>query len=230
MARVPLRWLALCLLFPACKAISPDSPDDATGPIVIDNGHCGDLIRFTGEYVDWDQTGSKFCGIFGARFEARDGSGVSNTAPNGRFDLCVPNQPITLVEIGQPSQASQCSTTPGSYKLPGLAVASKDVFLAGGAWSGRAFVMDRQAVNTAKAQVFVHVHGKAREVSIGAAYGQAHARSDSGWQPGTMGQDVYFQDVEVSSSETTISAMDAVVPAKIPLSAGTMTNVTIVAR
>ena len=41
---------------------------------------------------------------------------------------------------------------------------------------------------------------------------------------------VFFQDVEIGSGETTISAMGAVVPEKIPLAAGTMTNVTIVAR
>jgi hypothetical protein len=199
-------------------------------PVIVDNGNCGDLIRFTGEYVDWDVAGSMFCGIFGARFVSLDGSGVGNTAPNGRFDICVPNQPITLVEIDPPSQPSQCSTPPGSYTLPGLAVASKDVFLAGAAWSGRAFVMGRQVVDTAKAQVFVHVHGGAREVSIGAAHGQAQARTDGGWAPGATGRDVFFQDVEIGSGETTISAMGAVVPAKIPLAVGTVTNVTIVAR
>jgi hypothetical protein len=150
--------------------------------------------------------------------------------PTVGLTCAFPNKPITLVEIAQPAQPSQCSATPGSYKLPGLAVASKEVFLAGGAWSGRAFVMGRQTVDTTKAQVFVHVHGKPREVSIGAAHGQAQARSDSGWQPGAMGQDVFFQDVEVGSGETTISAAGAVVPEKIPLAPGTMTNVTIVAR
>ncbi|HWO25749.1 MAG TPA: hypothetical protein VNO30_43725 [Kofleriaceae bacterium] len=229
MVLVPFRWLTLGLSISACDAASSGSTGDAMPP-VVDNGNCGDMIRFTGEYVDWDQTASKFCGIFGARFASRDGSGVDNTAPNGRFDLCVPNKPITLVEIGQPTQPSQCSTTPGSYKLPGLAVASTDVFLAGAAWSGRAFVMGRETVDLAKAQVFVHVHGKAREVSIGAAYVRAQARSDSGWQPGATGQDVFFQDVEVGSGETTISAVGAVVPEKIPLAPGTMTNVTILAR
>ena len=228
MLRSPLRWLALWPLLPACP--STDPPGDASVPVIVDNGNCGDLIRFTGEYVDWDVSGAKFCGIFGARFVALDGSGVGNTAPNGRFDICVPNQPITLVEIDPPSQPSQCSTPPGSYTLPGLAVASKDVFLAGAAWSGRAFVMGRQVVDTAKAQVFVHVHGGAREVAIGAAHGPAQARTDGGWAPGAMGRDVFFQDVEIGSGETTISAMGAVVPAKIPLAAGTMTNVTIVAR
>ena len=230
MARVLFRWAALCLSISACNTPPPGMPADPVGPLPVDNGHCGDLMRFTGEYVDWDHTGAKLCGISGARFEARDGGGVANTASTGRFDLCVPNLPTTLVEITQPAQPSPCSTTPGSYKLPGLAVASKDVFLAGGAWSGRAFVMPRQAVNIAKAQVHVHVHGGARAVSIGAAYGQAHARNDSGWQPGTTGQGVFFQDVEVGTGETTITAMNAVVPEKIPLAAGTMTNVTIVAR
>jgi hypothetical protein len=229
MVGVPLRWLALSLSISACNPPS-GSTDDAMAPIDVNNGNCGDLLRFTGEYVDWDQTGSKSCGISGARFQPRDGGGVDNTATNGRFDLCVPNKPITLVEIAPPSQASPCSTPPGSYKLPGLAVASKDVFLAGGLWSGRTFVMGRQTVDTAKAQVFVHVHGKAREVSIGAAHGQAQARTDSGWQAGAMGQDVFFQDVELGSGETTVSAMGAVVPEKIPLVAGTMTTVTIVAR
>jgi hypothetical protein len=229
MVRPLVRWLALCLVIPACNNID-ESPDDAMGPIVVDNGNCGDMVRFTGEYVDWDKTGSKFCGIAGARFASLDGGGVDNTAPNGRFDICVPDQPITLVEIDQPSQPSQCSTPLGSYALPGLAVASKNVFLAGASWSGRAFVVGRQAVDTTKAQVFVHVHGGAREVSIGAAHGQAQARSDGGWQPGAMGQDVFFQDVEIGSGETTISVPGAVVPEKIPLEAGTMTNVTIVAR
>jgi hypothetical protein len=229
MACVPLRWLGLGLLISACDT-STGSSDDAMEPVVVDNGNCGDMIRFTGEYVDWDHTASKTCGIFGARVQPLDGGGVDNTAPNGRFDLCVPNKPITLVELDRPSQASQCSTPPGSYTMPGLAVASKDVFLAGGLWSGRAFVMGRQTVNTAKAQVFVHVHGKAREVAIGAVYAQAQARTDSGWQPGNMGQDVFFQDVEIGTGETTITVMNAVVPEKIPLEAGTMTNVTIVAR
>ena len=83
MVRSPLRWLALWLLLPACPVT--DSPGDGMVPVVVDNGNCGDLIRFTGEYVDWDSSGSKLCGIFGARFvcastHSRVGSTVCSTA------------------------------------------------------------------------------------------------------------------------------------------------------
>jgi hypothetical protein len=220
-------WLALCLLTSACNG---DSPNDAMIPVDIDNGTCGDMVRFTGEYVDWDETETSFCGIFGATFRAREGGGMGSTAPNGRFDFCVPDQPITLVDITPPTQASSCSTQPGSYTMPGIAVASKNVIFAGGAWSGRAFVMGRQTVDVAKAQVFVHVHGTPRRVLIEAAHGQAQARNGDAWAPGDTGQDVFFPDVDPSSGQTTISAGDAVVPDHIPLVAGTMTNVSIVVR
>jgi hypothetical protein len=199
-------------------------------PVDIDNGTCGTMVRFTGEYLDWDENGSTFCGVFGAMFRARDGGGMSDTAPNGRFDFCVPDQPITLVDITPPSQPSSCAPSGGMYTMPGIAVASKDVIFAGGFWSGRAFVMGRLATDPAKAQVFVHVHGAPRTVSIGAAHGPAQARDGSEWKQGVTGQDVFFPDVEIGTGETTISAMGAVVPARIPLVAGTMTNVSIVVR
>lgn len=227
MVRTRTEWLALCLLIPACNG---DSPHDAMVPVDIDNGTCGEMVRFTGEYVDWDESGSEFCGVFGAMFRARDGGGMSSTAPNGRFDLCVPDQPMTLVDISPPTQPSSCSSTPGTYTMPGIAVASKDVIFAGGFWSGRAFVMGRQAVDPNKAQVFVHVHGAPRKVSIGAEHGQAQTRDGGAWVSGETGQDVFFPDVDPSSGQTTISADGAIVPDHIPLVAGTMTNVLIVVR
>jgi hypothetical protein len=227
MVRTGPTWLALFLLIPAC---GDDSPSDAMVPVDIDNGTCGDTVRFTGEYVDWDENGSAFCGVFGAMFRAREGGGMSSTAPNGRFDLCVPDQPITLVDITPPAQPSPCSATPGSYTMPGIAVASKNVIFAGGFWSGRAFVMGRQAVDLNKAQVFVHVHGTPSKVSIDAAHGPAQARDGSGWKPGEAGQDVFFPDVDPSGGQTTIRADGAIVPDHIPLVPGTMTNVSIVVR
>lgn len=227
MVRTRTEWLALCLLIPACNG---DSPHDAMVPVDIDNGACGDMVRFTGEYVDWDETGTAFCGVFGATFRARDGGGMSSTAPNGRFDLCVPDQPITLVDITPPMQASACSSPPGSYTMPGIAVASKNVIFAGGFWSGRAFVMGRQAFDSTKAQVFVHVHGASRQVSIVADHGQAQARNGDAWVSGNIGQDVFFPDVDPSGGQTTINAAGAVVPDHVPLVAGTMTNVSIVVR
>jgi hypothetical protein len=226
MARPRTQWLALGLLIPACNG---DSPNDAMVPLDIDNGTCGDMVRFTGEYVDWDETGTAFCGVFGATFRAREGGGTSSTAPNGRFDLCVPDQPITLVDITPPTQPSACSATPGSYTMPGIAVASKNVIFAGGFWSGRAFVVGRQAVDPAKAQVFVHVHGAPVQVSIVAGHGEAQAMNGT-WGPGDVGQEVFFPDVDPNGGQTTISAAGAIVPESIPLVAGAMTNVTIVVR
>lgn len=228
MVRTRTRWLALCLLIPACNGDSP--PDDAMVPVDIDNGTCGDMVRFTGEYVDWDESGSAFCGVFGAMFQAREGGGMSSTAPNGRFDLCVPDQPITLVDITPPAQASSCSDPPGTYTMPAIAVASKNVIFAGAFWSGRAFVMGRQVVDSAKAHVFVHVHGAPSKVSIDAGHGQAQARDGNEWKLGDTGQDVFFPDVAIGSGETTIIAPGAIVPERIPLVAGTITNVSIVVR
>ncbi|HWU91433.1 MAG TPA: hypothetical protein VN253_29400 [Kofleriaceae bacterium] len=221
------KWLVLCLLVPSC---SDGTSHDAMVPVDIDNGTCGDLVRFTGEYVDWDESGSSFCGVFGAMFRARDGGGMSSTAPNGRFDLCVPDQPITLVDITPPAQPSGCSSMPGSYSMPGIAVASKNVIFAGGFWSGRSFVVGRLTTDPTKAQVFVHVNGTPRPVSIGAAHGPAQTRTGTSWAPGDTGQDVFFPDVDPSGGQTTIMADRAIVPASIPLVAGTMTNVSIVLK
>lgn len=229
-------WLALrpllLLLLPLVPLVAAcsDGGDDAQIPPGFDNGTCGEMIRFTGEYVDWDESATMFCGVFGATFQARDGGGTSSTAPNGRFDLCVPNQALTLVDVTPPAQPSMCNASKGTYTLPAIAVASRRVLFAGGAWSGRGFVMGRQAVDAAKAQVFVHVDGPPREVALEAAHGPAQARNGDAWAPGASGQDVFFPDVEVGGGKTKIVASGATVPDSIPLVAGTVTSATILDR
>lgn len=218
--------LLLCLLLLSC---SGGMSNDAMVPVDIDNGTCGDLVRFTGEYVDWDSS-AEFCGIFGAKFQARDGGAMGSTAPNGRFDLCIPDQAITLLDITPPSQPSSCSSMPGSYSMPGIAVASKNVIFAGGFWAGRAFAVGRQATDPTKAQVIVHVNGTPRPVSIGASHGPTQAMDGTKWAPGNSGQEVFFPDVDPSGGQTTIMADRAIVPASIPLVAGVMTNVSIVLK
>lgn len=215
--------LVVCLVLPACNGEStPDASPD------VDNGTCGAMVRFTGEYVDWD-SGAGFCGVFGARFQARDGGGTSNTAPNGRFDLCVPDQAVALVDVTPPSSASSCSMPADTYTMPAIAVATKRVFLAGAAWSGRAFVPARQATDPTKAQVFVHVHGGARKVALGAAHGATQVFTTA-WAAGDTGENLYFPDVDPAGGETTLSADRVIAPERIPLVAGTMTLVTIAAR
>lgn len=208
-----------------CACSDAAAPRDAA--IDVDNGTCTGMLRFTGEYLDWD-SGATFCGVFGAQFQVEGGSAKSTTAPNGRFDLCVPDAATTLVDITPPSAASQCTQDPETYVMPGIAVARKDVIAAAGMWSGRAFGMARQAVDPTKAQVFVHVNGTPRAVSITAAHGTAQARNNDAWAAGDTGADVYFPDVDPAGGSTTLSAGSAIGTGTIPLVAGKMTEISII--
>lgn len=228
----PMRITALCTLFFSIGACGDDGsgPVDAKTPTVdIDNGSCGDAIRFTGEYVDWDKD-SSFCGINDALFQVQGDGAMDSTAPNGRFDLCVPDQAVTLLDITHPTGTSQCTTPPGTYNLPAIAVANRSVILAGGFWSGRAFTMGRQTFDPTKAQVLVHVEGTARALSITASHGPTQAISTTTWGLGDTGHDVYFPDVDPSGGTTTLSVAGggAIGAGALPLVAGTMTNVSII--
>ena len=111
-----------------------------------------------------------------------------------------------------------------------IAVANKAVILAGGFWSGRAFGMARQAVDPTKAQVFVHVNGTPREVSLAAAHGTAQAMAADTWAPGSTGHEVFFPDVDPAGGSTMLSAGSAIGTGSIPLVAGKMTDVSILLK
>lgn len=206
-------------------------------PVDIDNGSCGDQIRFTGEYLDWDSDAS-FCGINEALLEVDGGGAMDSTAPNGRFDLCVPDQATTRLTITQPLAMSQCTVPASSYSIPVIAVANKMVIQAGAFWSGRAFTTARQATffqsigvafDSNKAQVFVHVDGTTpRAVSLTATHGPVQAVTGTAWAPGDTGSDVFFPNVDVGAGSTMLTvAGGAIGTGSIPLVAGTITNVTV---
>jgi hypothetical protein len=211
-----------------CACSDDAAPRDAT-TVDIDNGTCGNLLRFTGEYVDWD-SGAAFCGIFDAQFQVQGGSAKSSTAPNGRFDLCIPADPVVLVDITPPTMASACTTPPATYALPGIAVANKAVITAGGFWSGRGFVVGRETIDPTKAQVFVHLNGTPQKVTLTATHGPTQARMGDTWSSGEIGQEVFFPDVDPTGGETTLSSAGAIGTGPIPLVAGKMTNVSIVTK
>jgi len=189
------------------------------------------MVRFTGEYVDWDSSSAAFCGIFGAQLQVEGGGASGATAPNGRFDLCIPDGPMALVDITPPGAQSQCTVPHASYALPAIAVANKAVILAGGAWSGRGFVMGKQNPDPTKAQVFVHVNGAPREVSLSTMmHGPTQARMNDTWASGATGQDVFFPDVDPAGGNTTLAAGGAIGTGLIPLVAGKMTIVSIIAK
>jgi hypothetical protein len=213
---------------------------DAAIIIDIDNGSCGDQLRFTGEYVDWD-TDASFCGIGDAFVEEEGGDGaMDSTAPNGRFDLCIPRTNLqTKLVVTQPSGNSQCSNPPSGYSVKTMLVAHRDVILAGGFFSGRAFTTARQdsfyqaagiQFDSNKAHVFVHVNGTAREVSLAAAHAPAQAVVSMTWAPGSTGRSVFFPNVEVGGGTTTLMVAGGAIGAgSIPLVAGTITNVSVLA-
>ncbi len=220
----------------------PDGgPDDAIVPVDVDNGTCGAQLRFTGEYADWD-THTTFCGINKAVFSVPGGT-MDETAPNGRFDLCIPDQAVVRVAVTQPIGNSQCTMPQAAYTIPVIAIARKDVIQAGGTWSGRAFTQPRQAsffqlmgktFDPTKAHVFLHVdrwtQGAAPPV-LSAAHDPAWSVmpgviDPANWTAGDTGPEVFFPNVEVGAGTATLT-MGAVGDGEIPLVAGTLTLISI---
>ncbi len=209
---------------------------DAAFTIDIDNASCGDQLHFTGEYVDWDKDAA-FCGIGEATVEV-DGDGATDTtAPNGRFDLCIPRDPTVRLTVTQPSGNSMCTNPPSGYSVPTIFQANRDVILAGGFYSARAFTTARQDTffqaigqpfDSNKAQVFVHVSGTPHAVSLAATHGPAQAIATTMWAPGGTGKDVFFPNVDVGSGTTMLTVEGgAIGTGSIPLVAGTITNVSV---
>lgn len=221
-------------LLGACGDDGAGPVDASAPPVDIDNGSCGDQIRFTGEYVDWDSDAS-FCGINGALIEVPNGS-MDSTAPNGRFDLCIPDAPTTRLDVTQPTAMSQCTTPPATYTIPTILVANKAVIQSGAFFSARAFTTMRQTsffmsvggFDATKAQVHVRVEGAPRAVQITAAHGTTQAVTTTAWAAGDTGKEVFFPNVDVGGGTTMLTVTGgALGTGSIPLVAGTITNVTV---
>ena len=221
-------------------ACGDDAARDASITIDIDNGSCGDQINFTGEFVDWDNDTS-FCGIFEALLQVQGDGAMDNTAPNGRFEgICIPNATVTLLDVTPSTASSPCTTPPSPYPMAGIAVANKAVILAGGFFSIRTFTTARRTsffqaagltFDPARAQVFVHVDGTPRAVSLAAAHDAPQAVSDKTWSAGDTGHEVFFPNVDPSAGQATISvAGGAIGTGTIPLAAGKFTYLTVFAR
>ena len=236
--------LVLLVTVAACgddgSSAGDGGPDDIMIVVDIDNGSCGDTVRITGEYINWEQA-SGFCGINEAVFEVEGGGQMDSTAPNGRFDLCTPDQAATRLVITQPTANSQCTQVPAGYTLPTILYARKDVIQSGAFYSARSWTTAQQDViftavgqpfDAAKAQLHVHVDGTPRAVSIAAAHGptQAIASGTEVWSAGATGTDVFFPNVDVGSGQTLLTVAGSSVGAgNVPLIAGTRTNVTVLA-
>ena len=237
-----VRVLALSVALFACNGcgngnpVTPDAPD-VPGDVLPDqdNASCGDELRFTGEYIDWDSH-LGFCGIFEATFEARGEGQMDSTEPNGRFDMCVDSTPEQVIlDITLSPDPSNCTSPASTYPLAGIAVASKAVRLAGGPiWSGRNFTTDRQAslgvtLDPAKGHVVVHVEGEARQVALTATHGPAQAINGADWAAGDTGTDVFFPNVDVGTTMLSVTG-GAIGTGAVPVEANKVTSVTVIAN
>ena len=231
-----MRSVLLACLLAACGSCGDDGGSvDATPACTVsfDNGSCGDQLRFTGEYVDWDDDAT-FCGIFEAQFELA-GGGMDSTAPNGRFDLCIPGS--ANVDVTPSANMSQCTQPASTYARSAIAVANEEVQRCGAAWSGRNFTVAREAslgvtLDAAKAQVFVHIDQGSRTIALAANHGATQAVVDAAWAAGDTGHEVFFPNVDVGGGTTalTITGGAALGAGDIPLVANKITMVTVLAQ
>jgi hypothetical protein len=235
-----MRFGLLCLLSAsvACDGCGGGgSAVDAT-PIsdAYDPGTCGTDLRFTGEIVDWDVEAA-FCGIFDAHVAVRDGGPTANTAPNGRYDVCVSaDAQLTLADVTPSTVNSECTTPPSTYPLPLLLVGSRAAIFAGGFNSARAFTTAREAtlgltIDAAKAHVLVHVDGIQRAVALAAAHDAAQANAATTWAAGDTGHEVFFPNVDPTGGATVLSVTGgAIGSGTIPLEPGKITEISVLAQ
>src|SRR5262245_36266276 len=117
-----IRGLVMVLGAMASACSGGGGAADASFVIDIDNASCGDQLHFTGEYVDWDSDAS-FCGIGLATIDVEGDGATDETAPNGRFDLCIPPNPTTKLIVTQPTGMSPCASPSSSYTVPTILLA-----------------------------------------------------------------------------------------------------------
>jgi len=220
----------------ALAACGDDGPQDAT--VDIDNGSCGDQLRFTGELMDWD-TQTRFCGVMGAVLENPGGS-MDTTAPNGRFDLCLPGaNKFDKLSVLFDTAPSQCTQTPSSYMMPVVVYADHGVIKGGGFYTARAMTMARQAsffqeiqqtMDPTRGHVVVHVNGmKQPKITLAADHGPPQVTTATGWAPGDAGANVFFPNVAVGNVKLQIAG-GGTGETEIPVVAGTITNVAVIPK
>ena len=209
--------------------------DDGGGP---QDAPAADVL-FTGEVVDWDETDATFCGVFAAGMEVHgDATRSDTTNPNGRFELMVPSDSQTRVDITPPTAMSMCASGIGPYQLPGITVANPAVIATGKLISLRMIGMTRLTAFLAtagitydpgKAIVFVHVDDGASPVTVSSAHDQPVAWDGAAWANGDTGVNVVFFNTDVGGGTTSVNltGIAAIGGGSVPVAAGTITYVTL---
>jgi hypothetical protein len=220
--------LAILLIGGAAAAGCSDGDDPAPDAPV---GPCAQgEIFFTGELLDWDSTSERPRGVNAATFTAvGEATRTDQTAPNGRFELCLANAATTQVTV---------DATAASTYLDGVAVAERAVLATGTIPSLRSFTALREMqfaprVALGKAQVLVDVAGAQRAVTLPVAYEAAFAFDGATWAAGTTGRAVFFVNVDASAAARTTKVTmpgSFVGGETVPLTANQLTFVTVVGQ
>ena len=237
-ARRSLAALVLCL--GACGG-GNDTPHDA-GPDMA-SGMCGAEATLSGEMIDWDSTETNFCGVAGAVWTVRgDVSRTKTTPPNGRLAMCLAHQAQTVLDVTPPTGGSQCPGLFGmpmnTYPLAAVAILPDAVLAAGARFSVRAMVQSRMTsmatqigapFDSSAGQLYVHVDGPARQVSISAGHAATQQFDGTRWAAGDTGSDVFFPNVAIAGGAVAVSVSGgAVGTGSYTLEAGKMTYLTVV--
>jgi hypothetical protein len=212
--------LALALVLAACG----DDGGSMTADALPDP--CAPDVTFTGEYLDWDSGGDPgFLGIFSADVTLRSDPSITDiTAPNGRWELCVPSGD-DLADVAPMS---------GSDYVSGTIVLDASVLAALPTLSYRSFTATRAAdfgFDVSKAHVLVQVVGGSRTVTTASTPGIMQVNDGTAWSAGNTGSTIYLGNIDVAANTTlTVSGGVVVGTETVPLSAGAFTYVTLLAR
>lgn len=225
-----------------CGSSNPVLDASATGDGAdepIDAALDADLVDHdvSGTYLDWDSTTAAPCPIVGAKLTVYYGGGrTATTDMNGDFTISLAPY-LPRFDIEEPTTASSCAD--GVYQLPGMVFASGLI-----QWDGVHVVM--RSLTTARletfyaaigapfaptrGQLFVHIAGPPRAVSISSPHDALQAFDGATWSPSDTGSDVFVPNIDLSTSAwTTVTiAGDAVGAGSIELVPGTITYITVI--
>ncbi len=213
-----------CSMAFALTGCSDDSDPSPDAPM----GSCAKgEIFFTGELLDWDSTSERPRGINAAAFTVTgEATRTDQTAPNGRFELCLTSAATTEVTV---------DATAASTYFDGVAIADRDVLATGIIPSLRSFTSLREMqlvprLALGKAHVVVDVAGSQRAVTLAATYEKALAFDGTAWAEGTTGRAVFFVNVDAGAASTVKMSGSFVGGKTVPLTANQLTFVTVVGK
>jgi hypothetical protein len=183
---------------------------------------CAPEMTFTGELLDWDSNDTTFVGVPGVTFSV--GAASAKTAPNGRFMLCIPAM-NGVVDVA-PAAAQD--------RLEGTVVVERLVLGLQPIQSYRSLSQTRAldlGVALDKAHVFVHVDGAPRTVTTSTTAGIQQVFGGAAWSDGNTGQDIFLGNIEPAATTTlTVGGGESLGGGDVPLTAGELTYITVIAR